>query len=424
MILYLNNYKGFKETFIPFADMNFFVGENSTGKTAVLELLELLSLESFWIDMDLSNTRVGIRHFTDILNQYQKESKTFSFGLEFKEGRHPQTEGTERILLTYKKSVDGMILSSFKFNTNGKCVRCEEKNGATFYKVRPYSIDESFKEWVYDSAKFTSVKAKRIRVSVKQAPYAVIKSIIINDLINHDITHGTFRTTIPYELRSCRWIAPIRAKAKRIYDSVSMSYSPEGEHIPLILNKLLRKKGRKGDILRRLQEFGHKSGMFDGVQTPNYGRNADSPFEILVKYDGIDSINITNVGYGIPQLLPLLVEILTSKNESFAIQQPEVHLHPRAQAAFGGFLYESVKMEHNTFYIETHSEYTINRYRYCLHEEEENVDFKSQILFFSRDSQGTHVTPITINNKGQYPEDMPEAFGKFFIDEEINMLEV
>lgn len=34
--LYLNNYKGFEKTFIPFLDVNFFVGENSTGKTMLI----------------------------------------------------------------------------------------------------------------------------------------------------------------------------------------------------------------------------------------------------------------------------------------------------------------------------------------------------------------------------------------------------
>lgn len=412
-------------TFIPFTDMNFFVGENSTGKTAVLELLELLSQDTFWMDMDLSNSRIGVRHFSDILNQYQKEENIFSFGLEYKDMMLPKNEEVERILLTFKSSADGIILSRFKFNTNGKCVNCESKNnGNYYYNVRQYSKDESFEDWVNDARKYLKARRKKVHVSSKHVPFAVVKGVIINDLNKQDTSHGIFRFTAPFELRSCRWIAPIRAKAKRIYDSVSMSYSPEGEHIPLMLNKLLRRKDKKGDFVKRLQAFGHQSGMFEGMQAPNYGKNADSPFEILVKYEGLDSINITNVGYGVPQLLPLLVEILTSNNESFAIQQPEVHLHPRAQAAFGGFLYESVKKDHNTFYIETHSEYTINRYRYCLNQDKDEIGFQSQILFFTRDESGTHVTPIPINRKGQYPENMPEEFGKFFIDEEINMLQI
>ena len=42
--LYLDNYKGFVKTFIPCLDVNFFVGENSTGKTAILNLLNIILL--------------------------------------------------------------------------------------------------------------------------------------------------------------------------------------------------------------------------------------------------------------------------------------------------------------------------------------------------------------------------------------------
>ena len=36
--LFLENYKGYKRVFLPLVDVNFFVGENSSGKTAVLNL--------------------------------------------------------------------------------------------------------------------------------------------------------------------------------------------------------------------------------------------------------------------------------------------------------------------------------------------------------------------------------------------------
>ena len=61
--LYLDNYKGFVKTFIPFLDVNFFVGENSTGKTAILNLLNILSTPSFWISPEFNNA-VSYTHLT------------------------------------------------------------------------------------------------------------------------------------------------------------------------------------------------------------------------------------------------------------------------------------------------------------------------------------------------------------------------
>ena len=114
--------------------------------------------------------------------------------------------------------------------------------------------------------------------------------------------------------------------------------------------------------------------------------------------------------------------MLLEKSHLFSIQQPEVHLHPRAQAAFGEFIYTNHTEFKNKFIIETHSDFTINRFRYCLYENK-NEKIKSQVVFFERCDTGTKLTFLNLNNKGQYPEDIPDSFGSFFIDEELKMLE-
>ena len=40
--LYLDNYRGFDKLFIEFTDINFLVGENSTGKTSILQMVKFL----------------------------------------------------------------------------------------------------------------------------------------------------------------------------------------------------------------------------------------------------------------------------------------------------------------------------------------------------------------------------------------------
>ena len=154
-----------------------------------------------------------------------------------------------------------------------------------------------------------------------------------------------------------------------------------------------------------------------------YSKAKGAPYAINVLYNSLP-IRITNVGYGVSQVMPLIVEIVTSKGDMFAIQQPEVHLHPKAQAAFGELIYNSVIENKNKFIIETHSDFTINRFRYKLSQSEEKSKMAGQILFFERHNKGTQVTPIVIKENGQYPIDMPESYGNFFIDEELKMLEI
>ena len=92
-----------------------------------------------------------------------------------------------------------------------------------------------------------------------------------------------------------------------------------------------------------LEEFGRKSGLFDEIFIKRLGRHEFEPFQMEVRKWGRRpkrrkgaKRNLIDVGYGVSQVLPLLVELLDPNGSSLLLlQQPEVHLHPSAQAALG-----------------------------------------------------------------------------------------
>ena len=67
-ILYVDNFRGFTDTYIPIKDVNFLVGENSTGKTSILSLLCLLRSSVFWLGQSFNNDEVELGQFGDIVN--------------------------------------------------------------------------------------------------------------------------------------------------------------------------------------------------------------------------------------------------------------------------------------------------------------------------------------------------------------------
>lgn len=69
-----------------------------------------------------------------------------------------------------------------------------------------------------------------------------------------------------------------------------------------------------------------------------------------------------DLGFGITQVLPILVSAASPSKGIVAIEQPELHLHPAMQAELGDVFIESALGERkNTFLIETHSEHLILR---------------------------------------------------------------
>lgn len=54
MKLYIDNDKGFVDTFIDFKRVNFFVGDNSSGKTSIMQVLNTLQNHGFWFDASIN----------------------------------------------------------------------------------------------------------------------------------------------------------------------------------------------------------------------------------------------------------------------------------------------------------------------------------------------------------------------------------
>ena len=119
--------------------------------------------------------------------------------------------------------------------------------------------------------------------------------------------------------------------------------------------------------------MGRNSGLFQDIKIKNYGRSFGESFQLQFKVRG-PTTNIIDVGYGVSQILPVLVQIIypiishsTKDNGSMSnislLQQPEVYLHPKAQAEFSSLLAKYANQGDRTFIVETHSDYMIDRAR-------------------------------------------------------------
>ena len=64
-----------------------------------------------------------------------------------------------------------------------------------------------------------------------------------------------------------------------------------------------------GSLESKLVEFGKRSGLFQNIEVKNLGGSMGNPFQLKVKVRGPNS-NIVDVGYGVSQILPILVYIL------------------------------------------------------------------------------------------------------------------
>jgi predicted ATPase len=178
------------------------------------------------------------------------------------------------------------------------------------------------------------------------------------------------------------------------------------------------------ELRNALSRFGKACGLFDSVTVRRpLGKKESDPFQIQIRVSG-PAFNLIDVGYGVSQVLPILVDsLMGEKGQMFLMQQPEVHLHPRAQAELGTFLAELVKRDQKSFVIETHSDYLIERLRLDIRD---RVGLRPEdvlILYFQRGPKGVKIHPIRIDEQGNVVG-APRGYRQFFLEEERRFLGV
>ena len=220
-----------------------------------------------------------------------------------------------------------------------------------------------------------------------------------------------------YRLPSATALAPLRSKPKRTYDPVRETASPEGAHTPMLLMRLHRTdKSHWTPLHRNLVEFGAESGLFADIKVKTHGGQMSDPFQLQVKAGGSAAANIMDVGYGVSQSLPILVDVMEKERELFLLQQPEVHLHPRGQAALASLFVESVTKRRNCFVIETHSDFIIDRVRIAVAKGLLPASDVSILYFEPTARKGVRIHQMTLGPAGDL-RDAPKGYRDFFLEE-------
>ena len=130
---------------------------------------------------------------------------------------------------------------------------------------------------------------------------------------------------------------------------------------------------------------------------------------LFVSSSGNEGFDLTQVGVGASQVLPLLVGVLSAEPESIiAVEQPELHLHPSAQARIADFFLFA--RSNVTYLIESHSEAMITRIRRRVVEGTARPDGVN-ILFFERDDGlgGARSRVLELDEYGNLSE-WPQGF--------------
>jgi len=423
-ILYLDNYRGFSDSYIPIKDVNFLVGENSTGKSSALSLLKLLGDERLLLLNQFTTEDIDLGTFRDIVSAHAEDTTYFRIGMlrRMVRGKRQLPYG---FLVTYQQHAGLPLDVSFTCNVDSKEIFVRRIEGKAHYRMRDFAFEEStdmrrvMDRWTEEHARPTGeFKSLDRSLGTSQSLLFPISFLV---RAPGEVLSNAWPRVEPSVFPPLTWIAPIRTKPQRTYDALRLSFSPEGAHMPYALRRLLDNERQAEAVKRTMHRVGVESGLFDSVVIKKFGEDIADPFAVQIVLHK-KAFGFTNVGYGVSQALPVLTEMLWGPSRSWlAVQQPEVHLHPRAQAAFGDLIFASAKVQKKQCLIETHSDFLIDRFRSRVRKSKGRKP-NSQILFFERKRGNNVVTPLLIDDRGELPNRQPRSYRAFFVKEAIDTL--
>ncbi len=128
-----------------------------------------------------------------------------------------------------------------------------------------------------------------------------------------------------------------------------------------------------------------------------------------------------NVGSGISYLITILITCLASdKGDIILIENPEIHLHPKAQSKLCEFLYY-IGSSGRQLFVETHSDHIFNGIRVGISNKTMKEDYIKVNFFVLDKNYNTQCNPVKFGDFGKVMGtnkelDINDLFDQFEID--------
>jgi energy-coupling factor transporter ATP-binding protein EcfA2 len=132
---------------------------------------------------------------------------------------------------------------------------------------------------------------------------------------------------------------------------------------------------------------------------------------ISVETTGTAPVNMVNEGFGTNQLVFLLAQLARSPpNSLVVIEEPEAHLHPRAQALLSDLLTEVAKTERKQIILATHSDHVVFRLLTQVAEARLHSPEDIGVYAFQRQNSTTEVSRLKVDDKGRIEGGLHDFF--------------
>lgn len=234
---------------------------------------------------------------------------------------------------------------------------------------------------------------------------------------------GGMRRQLANEADNLAYIGPFRENPERIYRNSESSYHDvgvNGENTSMLLRQAVQEDK---ELLKDVSGWLH-SAMGYNLDIKDVGNGL---YSLVVSGNG-ESDNIMDVGYGISQVLPIVTQLFINKNnnggdrpviyrrrKTVIFEQPEIHLHPAAQAQLADLFVDCVSNRKGTvdrILIETHSEHLIRKLQVLVADPDVAIQSDQVAIYYvDKDESGnSFIEEMKLCENGQFEKPWPSGF--------------
>ncbi|MDR1533732.1 MAG: DUF3696 domain-containing protein [Planctomycetota bacterium] len=394
--LRIRNFKGWKDTGeIRLAPLTLFFGTNSSGKSSLGQFLMLLKQTAESPDRKAifqpggKNSAVQLGSFKEMVFRRKAENRiSFDYQWILPEPFSLKDPGTGRTLsgdaLSFSAEVGGEGEEGLAPRQRRLSYQLFQ-NGAARLKIGMSRKAGEGDEFVV-SATPHKLKWKRRQRWPLGAP---IRFYGFPDEVAAYYQSADFVQELNLQqeklFRRLSYLGPLRTRAERLYswtgtEPESVGHAGENAIAALLAAKKreisLKARGRSKPFEAVIADSLKKMGLIQRFKI-NLISEQRHEYEVKVQVKGFDGgVDIPDVGFGVSQVLPVLVQCFYAPQNSIVImEQPEIHLHPLAQSALADVMIDVVNSRENgvdrnvQLLIETHSEHFLRRLQRRVAEE-------------------------------------------------------
>ena len=399
-----------KESSIEIRPLTILAGANSSGKSTIMQSLLLMkqTLQAIYDPgaLLLNGPNVRLTSVDQLVSRQQVDlsSHTFTFSVEAPKGL------TNRI--TYSPSEDReieiqeMYIEEHRDNEAVRSLRLPtDREGADLDDLET-GISDFFGDDIF-------LNYRNQFTTYRERCFLFVIDVPIDD----DRSYFPPMWVPPFpsdDLIRLIHVPVLRGNPDRIYERTAAGPSLPGTFEKYVAAIIADWTKKNDDRLKHLENMLSQLGMTREVVVR---RVSDAGLEILVgrlpggRSRGQDLVNIADVGFGVSQALPVLVALLVAERGQLVyLEQPELHLHPRAQYVLAKIMADAAKRGVKVV-AETHSALLLLQIRTLLAKGDIDPDLV-KLHWFSRDPEDgtTSIHTTDLDEDGAFG-DWPEDFG-------------